>query len=278
MLCRALLCLAHAKEGQIIKHDRRGLLARRIRQGEHGQLCEHTSTVDHHLDGDQPRFLCEPYPKQGLCNKRSDICSARLLVNWLGSTEDRLLQDVARLNRNQDGVQKPRLNQYNAPKTFIGNLDAMVTVATEEMERKRTKSKILQPGKLGTYLFFEQQEIKVAKAMGGVQNWTFAQWDTFREATRNKWAYAMSGQEKLEVMRARTVAASAKPFRQPRIKSQSAKARFTAKSAYRVGTSSRPVADSIVDRYPCWNVSRIRKMCYYNLPRCWSRLSVCLSV
>ena len=90
-----------------------------------------------------------------------------LLVNWLGSTEDRLLQDVARLNRNQDGVQKPRLNQHNAPKTFIGNIDAMVTVAKEEMERKRTKSKRLQPGKLGTYLFFDQQEIKVAKAMGG---------------------------------------------------------------------------------------------------------------
>ena len=83
-----------------------------------------------------------------------------------------------------------------------------------------------------------------------------AQWDIFREATRKTFA-AMSNQEKLKVVRARADAASAKPFRQRRVESQSAKARVPTKSPYQAGTASRPVKDSVVDKYPYWDVRYI---------------------
>ena len=122
--------------------------------------------------------------------------------------------------------------------------------ASDLLSRVRSKAEFIRPRKLGTFLHYEQCRIKIQKSA----KTDFKDWTEFRKETLRKWA-GMSASEKRSWQRARDVAASVKPVVQrtgmhSSLKSGSRSGKKLPTSAYKAGSTSRPIANSLVDEHP----------------------------
>ena len=174
-----------------------------------------------------------------------------LLQRWRNTVEDRNLLEIDRIVASKQGSQnKPKRNQYSAggPGHMVHEVNSIVESTVGKWGRRRVLPPALRPSKLGSYLFFEQCKVREAKARAVEQKWSWQQWQDFRGGLRDEWGN-MNNNAKMRYTTDKNAAAAGRPHQARNQEHQRKRARVLEKTLHAFGTSSRPLTESLLDKY-----------------------------
>ena len=176
------------------------------------------------------------------------IVQDNLMVRWKVTIDKRLLAEIDKSKLGDPSSR--RSNQYGPAHSMIGQINEEAERALELLSRSRCKPAYFRPKKLGTFLHYEQSRTKTMKAASV----NFTEWEAFRKETRRKW-HGMNARQKRQWQDHRDAAAALRPIRKRegmhsslKSSSQSSDTKLPT-SAYKAGSTKRPIADSVVDAY-----------------------------
>ena len=183
-----------------------------------------------------------------------------LMTQWRNKLDSRLLLEIERLvakalallPENQHKQKKSKPNQYGQPRHMIGQIHAEVKRHTECLTRQRQVPQQTRPAKLGVRLFFEHFHLRNAK-QADPSTWAFPKWNAFRQKTKDAWkALTPKGKAHWTQLRQATRGTRRSQLRplKRRLETNRADTRAPSSSLFSIASSTRPIADEVLDRHP----------------------------